>query len=545
MTTVAAPEPWLAASLISGAVRREILRTGVYAALVFGLTWAAVIASRGGGPVAMLWAAGPLALAGVLSGDQSPTARAIRIGLFGFCFAAANLMLNPLPRVALFTAANLLELVTALWLVRRFIGARLDFHQMRGLLRHLGIVAALTPIPAGLFASVGLAALGVPDPIGMFQRWYLGHALGLAVVTPFALSVFDSRCPVRRRPWRAVEAAALLLLIVAAAVATFFAGWPTGFLVPPLLLLASVRFRVPGAATAVCAVAAVAVLARLQETAPAMAAGPFWMLQIYLLLGCVPFLLTAAVLDERDRLAREATAALRRAEAADLGKSRLLANVSHEVRTPLNAVAAFSEALLREQVGPLNPEQKRMLQCVVASAQHLVLLAENLTSMARAEALSPEIVAGPVDVRRVVRQLVEELQPAADRFDARLAAALPEAPLTAVADPGRTAQILTNLVTNAIRYAGGEITIAARREGDGRIRVEVRDHGPGVPCDRRDELFEPFNRFGKEAGRYDGTGIGLPLARRLAEQQGGALDFESAPGRGSCFWVLLPGAGER
>src|SRR5687767_4462302 len=105
MTTVAAPEPWLAASPISGAVRREILRTGTYAALVFGLTWAAVIASRGGGPVAMLWAAGPLALAGVLSGDQSHKARAVRIGLFGLCFAAANLMLNPPPRVALFTAA--------------------------------------------------------------------------------------------------------------------------------------------------------------------------------------------------------------------------------------------------------------------------------------------------------------------------------------------------------------------------------------------------------------------------------------------------------
>ena len=126
---------------------------------------------------------------------------------------------------------------------------------------------------------------------------------------------------------------------------------------------------------------------------------------------------------------------------------------------------------------------------------------------------------------------------------ASLTAEVPGHALEAVADPMRLAQILTNLTTNALKYAGscGPVVVRARRLNDQWVRVEVQDHGPGIPPDRQPELFEPFNRLGKEAGRIDGAGIGLAIARKLAELQGGALEFKTSPA-GSTFWADLPAA---
>ena len=108
----------------------------------------------------------------------------------------------------------------------------------------------------------------------------------------------------------------------------------------------------------------------------------------------------------------------------------------------------------------------------------------------------------------------------------------------------RVAQILTNLGTNAIKYAGhaGPILMRLYSVGSERVRVEVEDRGPGIPVERRAELFEPFNRLGKETGQIDGTGIGLAIARRLAELQDGQLDTENISGGGARFWLDLPAA---
>jgi len=172
---------------------------------------------------------------------------------------------------------------------------------------------------------------------------------------------------------------------------------------------------------------------------------------------------------------------------------------------------------------------------------HLVRLVDDLLEMSRISRGVLELKREPVEVATVVRNAVETSEPLIQSAGHRLTVALPPEPLCVEGDAVRLAQILANILNNAARYteAGGRIRISARAE-DGMVAIAVADNGPGISADALPHIFEMFNH-GEHGRRHGGLGIGLSLARRLAEMHGGTVDAASAgPGRGSVFTVRLP-----
>jgi PAS domain S-box-containing protein len=239
---------------------------------------------------------------------------------------------------------------------------------------------------------------------------------------------------------------------------------------------------------------------------------------------------------ELDRL-REA------ALAASAAKSEFLSSMSHELRTPLNAVLGFAQLLHRDKKEPLGDRQKGMLDHVIRGGEHLLRLIDEVLDLARIETgrmtLSPE----PVSVPEVLTEVMETLSPMATRAGIELSIANPPTDLPKViADRTRFAQILMNYGSNAIKYGnrGGKAVFEVSVLSPNRLRITVADTGIGIPADKQDKIFQPFQRAGQETGSIEGTGIGLAITKRLAEAMTGAVGFQSKEGQGSRFWVELP-----
>ena len=227
------------------------------------------------------------------------------------------------------------------------------------------------------------------------------------------------------------------------------------------------------------------------------------------------------------------------AERANQAKSDFLSRMSHDLRTPLNAVLGFAQLLGADDLGEA---QLECVQQILRGGKHLLELINEVLDIARIEAghlsLSPE----PVGVRDIVRHAVELVSPlAAARGIALVAddAALPDCAV--LADRQRLSQVLLNLLSNAVKYnrPGGSVTLSLDQRAGGRCRINVRDTGAGIAPEKLKLLFRPFERLGAETTAIEGTGLGLTLSRGLAEAMGGSLGVLSEVDRGSTFWVEL------
>lgn len=243
------------------------------------------------------------------------------------------------------------------------------------------------------------------------------------------------------------------------------------------------------------------------------------------------------------RLALEASDEQTRAvAAASQAKSDFLAGMSHELRTPLNAVIGFAELMrMNQRVEPLTRRQAQAVEQILGSGQHLLNLIEEVLDLARIEAGKLSMSVERVDPQLVVRQVCDTLRPAAEAAGVTLRAPAPTAGLGVVADRTRLRQVLINLLSNAIKYnrEGGDVLLEVRQTADG-VALSVHDTGVGIPEDRMTELFQPFNRLGRETSDVAGTGIGLAVSRRLAEAMNGRLECASVEGEGATFTLHLP-----
>jgi PAS domain S-box-containing protein len=232
------------------------------------------------------------------------------------------------------------------------------------------------------------------------------------------------------------------------------------------------------------------------------------------------------------------------AEAANIAKSQFLANMSHELRTPLNAIIGFSEALELGMAGQLQPRQAEYAGLIHQSGEHLHNVINDILDLAKVDAgkfdLNEE---ADVDPRAIADSCVTLMKSNALAGSLVLSTEIEDRLPYLKADPTRLKQILLNLISNAVKFtgAGGSVVVAVRRNADGDILFEVRDTGPGMSESEIKTALEPFGQV--DAGhtrRYEGTGLGLPLALRLTELHGGSLTVDSEKGRGTTVTVALP-----
>jgi PAS domain S-box-containing protein len=231
------------------------------------------------------------------------------------------------------------------------------------------------------------------------------------------------------------------------------------------------------------------------------------------------------------------------AEAASAAKSEFLASMSHELRTPLNAILGFAQLLQRDRKEPLSARHQERLSHVIRGGEHLLRLIDDVLDLARIEAGRIAISPEPVGLREVLEEITTTLGPMAARAEIELVIDRVRSDLPRVlVDRTRLAQILMNFGSNAVKYgkAGGHVRFEVDAPDRRTVRVTVVDDGIGIPADKRDKIFEPFQRAGQETGPIEGTGIGLAISKRLAELMKGRVGFTSEVGRGSTFWIEVP-----
>jgi PAS domain S-box-containing protein len=237
----------------------------------------------------------------------------------------------------------------------------------------------------------------------------------------------------------------------------------------------------------------------------------------------------------------ERQAELERAMAA---RSRFYASMSHELRTPINAVLGYSTLLLENIYGPLNEKQAEGITRTHKAAKHLLELVNDVLDLSKIEAGKIDLRLQPVQFPQLIDDLFVTVRPLADQYGSPLALQHDGEPLKVVSDPRRLRQILLNLLSNAIKFGRGKpIQVHSTPTPDGGITIEVRDQGEGIAGADLEKIFDEFVQLGKTQ-LTEGTGLGLPISRRLAEMLHGTLEVESDPGAGSVFRLTLPATGE-
>ncbi len=231
---------------------------------------------------------------------------------------------------------------------------------------------------------------------------------------------------------------------------------------------------------------------------------------------------------------------VRQAEAAAQAKANFLANMSHELRTPLNAVLGFSDVMVSELFGPLPPRYRDYAGLIHEAGSHLLRLINDVLDLAKVDAGRLDLRDEILSVPELIAACLHLVREAAERGGVRIEVAVRE-PLPRVRGDGlRLKQILLNLLSNAVKFTPAGGTVAVRAEvGPAGLTVAVQDTGPGIAAADLERVMEPFSQA-DTARAHEGTGLGLPLARRLAELHGGSLDLESAPGQGTTARLRLP-----
>lgn len=223
-------------------------------------------------------------------------------------------------------------------------------------------------------------------------------------------------------------------------------------------------------------------------------------------------------------------------------KSQFLATISHELRTPMNAIIGFSQLLLRPKCGELTHRQKDMVERILNNGKHLLMLLNEVLDFSKLEAgrldLKPEIF----DLSKIITTTVEEMRSLAEEKNLAVVVNIDLPNPTVFNDPTRVRQILTNLLSNAIKFTeAGRIGVELKELPDHQIYLAVSDTGIGISPTDLQHIFEAFRQVEQSSTRrYPGTGLGLPIIKALLQMMGGTITVESQLGKGSVFQIQLP-----
>jgi two-component system sensor histidine kinase KdpD len=323
-------------------------------------------------------------------------------------------------------------------------------------------------------------------------------------------------------------------------------SWTTWVVGSLIIIAGGFRFGTAGAFTAAGAISlAYVAIAAYRSEAFGLVAEP-WRVAFHVSVFILAAYLMSGVLRElehlraqREKFVRQAVeaAALRQ---ADRIKSEFLAAMSHDFRSPLTVVRGAVELLLGERPGSLTAAQRELAESAERNVQRLEDFTAQLLEMARLEDGQIALDKEEIDAIALVRDVVADHAVLAKQRRQWISLDVDPDPPLVVADRSRMQQALANLIVNAIRYApqGTPIVVAAHRTGDA-LRIEVRDHGPGIAVEDRPRIFDKFFR-GQNADGTAGSGLGLAIARSLVTLHGGTLEYEENPGGGSSFVTVLP-----
>jgi PAS domain S-box-containing protein len=258
--------------------------------------------------------------------------------------------------------------------------------------------------------------------------------------------------------------------------------------------------------------------------------------------GGVPKGILSTVVDvtefrEAERATREARDA---AQESSRAKSEFIANISHELRTPLQSIIGFSE--LGTLRGRGQDKLVAMFGDILASGRRMLALVNDLLDVSKIESSAGTIHLERTDLRPLLREVARELEPLLAAKWLELDMRLSPAAIVAKVDPLRYQQVVRNVLANAIKFAGEgtQIVLEAGFDDDGGAHVSVRDHGPGIPPQELDKIFEAFVQSSETKDGSGGTGLGLAICRAIVSAHGGSIDAENMPDGGSRFHIRLP-----
>lgn len=239
-------------------------------------------------------------------------------------------------------------------------------------------------------------------------------------------------------------------------------------------------------------------------------------------------------------LNQQLQAAHQAAEQANQAKSSMLAHLSHDIRTPLNAIQGFAHVLQSDTLPTTDVQRKEFAAHILSASRHLLSLADEILDLAKVESGTLALATTRLPLKAIVDDCLHIMAPQCAEQQIALSAEVADA-LHIVADATRLKQILLNLLSNAVKYnrPGGSVTLLARETGQHRVRIEITDTGDGIPCDQLAQLFQPFQRLGREHTAVAGSGLGLVMVKRLTELMGGEVTVRSELSVGSTFAITL------
>lgn len=519
----------------------------LFAALLLATAWPAIAFTREGTPFAAVWPVNAIWLAFLLRWPHTRLQQVLVVAGAVPILLAANALAGVSAGVAIvLTATNLFE-VGVTWLILR--RCQDPTAGLKPVLAFLGGAILLAPALGGLTAAMMMRLVGEPVAfVPMALRWFVSHGLGTGLVATFLLTVgrhsttrFDGAAKLRFLGAQAAVTAASLYIFLGS-------NQPPLFMIAPFLVVAAMSHSQFGGATALAIVTGIALAgAHFGRGSAAVAeligidSSPLTRLFLASLIFTV--LPVSALLRRLESYAIELEERRAKAEELNAIKTRLLAHVSHEIRSPMAGVTTLAELLRDGALGELTPSQRESLDQIVASGVQVTDLARDLTDAAALQSGKATIELAAVVVRQAVASALEMAKARAAQYGCEVEVVRGDADdLPVRADPLRLRQILVNLIVNGAKYGGrpSRVRIRTHLTRAGAVRFEVSDNGPGISLDQREGLFKDFERLGAEKVDLDGAGLGLALSYQIARLQGGGLGVEDGELGGACFWLELP-----